>query len=75
MPKNSSFFQKKKRCINEKMASKAKKIQLRKKWCIRLTGYAIIKKASQDGQQNQSTTTTTTNINYIKKFMSVLKKT
>ena len=32
--------------------------------------YANIKKASQDEQQNQ---TTTTNINYIKKFMSVLK--
>ena len=28
-------------------------------------------KASQDEQQNQ--TTTTTNINYIKKFMSLLK--
>ena len=34
--------------------------------------YANIKKASQDDQQNQ-TTTTITNINYIKKFMSVLK--
>ena len=33
-------------------------------------GYADIKKASEDEQQNQ---TTTTNINYIKKFMSVLK--
>ena len=32
--------------------------------------YANIKKASQDKQQNK---TTTTNINYIKKFMSVLK--
>ena len=32
--------------------------------------YANIKKAGQDEQQNQ---TTTTNINYIKKFMSVLK--
>ena len=33
---------------------------------------AIIKKASQDEQQNQ---TTTTNINYIQKFMSIIKKT
>ena len=33
--------------------------------------YANIKKASHDEQQNQ---TITTNINYIKKFMSVLKK-
>ena len=32
--------------------------------------YAHIKKASQDEQQNQ---TTTTNINYIKKFVFVLK--
>ena len=32
--------------------------------------YADIKKASKDDRQNQ---TTTTNINYIKKFMSVLK--
>ena len=32
--------------------------------------YADIKKASEDEEQNQ---TTTTNINYIKKFMSVLK--
>ena len=32
--------------------------------------YADIKKASEDERQNQ---TTTTNINYIKKFMSVLK--
>ena len=31
---------------------------------------AIIKKASQEEQQNQ---TTTTNINYIKKYMSLLK--
>ena len=33
---------------------------------------ANIKKASQDEQQNQ--TTATTKINYIKNFMSVLKK-
>ena len=33
--------------------------------------YGDIKKASEDEWQNQ---TTTTNINYIKKFMSVLKK-
>ena len=33
--------------------------------------YADIKKASEDERQNQ---TTTTNINYIKKFMSLLKK-
>ena len=33
--------------------------------------HADIKKASEDERQNQ---TTTTNINYIKKFMSVLKK-
>ena len=33
--------------------------------------YADIKKTSEDERQNQ---TTTTNINYIKKFMSVLKK-
>ena len=32
--------------------------------------YANIKKASEDEWQNQ---TTTTNINYIKKFLSVLK--
>ena len=32
--------------------------------------YANISKASQDEQQNQ----TTTNINYIKKLMSLLKK-
>ena len=32
--------------------------------------YADIKKASEDERQNQ---TTTTNINYIKKIMSVLK--
>ena len=32
--------------------------------------YADIKKASKDERQDQ---TTTTNINYIKKFMSVLK--
>ena len=32
--------------------------------------YADIKKASEDERQNQSTTT---NINYIKKFMSILK--
>ena len=32
--------------------------------------YANIKKASENERQNQ---TTTTNINYIKKFMSVLK--
>ena len=32
--------------------------------------YADIKKASDDERQNQ---TTTTNINYIKKFLSVLK--
>ena len=32
--------------------------------------YANIKKESEDERQNQ---TTTTNINYIKKFMSVLK--
>ena len=32
--------------------------------------YADIKKASEDERQNQ---TTTTNINYIIKFMSVLK--
>ena len=32
--------------------------------------YADIKKASEDERQNQ---TTTTNINYIKKFISVLK--
>ena len=32
--------------------------------------YADIRKASEDEQQNQATTT---NINYIKKFMSVLK--
>ena len=32
--------------------------------------YADIKKASEDERQNQ---TTTTNINFIKKFMSVLK--
>ena len=32
--------------------------------------YADIKKASEKERQNQ----TTTNINYIKKFMSVLKK-
>ena len=34
--------------------------------------YVNIKKASQNEQQNQ-TTTTTTNINYIEKFMSLLK--
>ena len=33
--------------------------------------YAKIRKASENERQNQ---TTTTNINYIKKFMSVLKK-
>ena len=33
--------------------------------------YAHIKKAIEDERQNQ--TKTTTNINYIKKFMSVLK--
>ena len=33
--------------------------------------YADIKKASEDQRQNQ---TETTNINYIKKFMSILKK-
>ena len=33
--------------------------------------YADIEKTSEDERQNQ---TTTTNINYIKKFMSVLKK-
>ena len=33
--------------------------------------YADIKKASEDERQNQ---TTTTIINYIKKFMSVLKQ-
>ena len=33
--------------------------------------YADIKKASGDERQNQ--TTTTTNINYIKKFLSLLK--
>ena len=33
--------------------------------------YANIKKVSQEEQQNQ--TTTTTNVNYIKKFTSVLK--
>ena len=33
--------------------------------------YADIKKASEDERQNQ--TTTTTNVNYIKKFLSVLK--
>ena len=33
--------------------------------------YANFKKVSQDEQQNQ---TTTTDINYIKNFMSVLKK-
>ena len=32
--------------------------------------YADIKKASEEERQNQ---TTTTNINYIKKFVSVLK--
>ena len=39
-------------------------------WGIRFMRYANIKKASQDEQQNQ---TTTTNINNVKKFMSVLK--
>ena len=34
--------------------------------------YADIRKASEDERQNQ-TTTTKLNINYIKKFMSVLK--
>ena len=38
--------------------------------CIRLMRYADIKKASKDERQNQ---TTITNINHIKKFMSVLK--
>ena len=33
--------------------------------------YADIKKASEDERQNQ---TTTTNINYIKNFLTVLKK-
>ena len=33
--------------------------------------YADIKKASKDERRNQ---TTTTNINYIKKFMSVIKR-
>ena len=36
--------------------------------------YANIKQTGQDEQQNQTTTTaTTTNINYIKKFTSILK--
>ena len=39
---------------------------------IRLIRSAIIKKASQDGQQNQ--TTITTNNNYIQNFVHFLKK-
>ena len=54
--------------MNERFASKAKSLVEKKRY-IRLMRYVNIKKASQDEQQNQ---TTTTNINYIKKFMSVL---
>ena len=55
--------------MNEEIVSK-QITQWSKKWCIRLMRYADIKKASDDERQNQ---TTTTNINYIKKFLSVLK--
>ena len=41
------------------------------KWRIRLMRCANIRKSSQDEQQNQ--TTATTKINYIKKFMYLLK--
>ena len=56
--------------MNEKIASKANN-SVEYKWCIILMRYADIKKAIEDERQNQ--TTATTNINYIKKFMSVLK--
>ena len=42
------------------------------KWRIRLMRCANIKKAIQDEQQNQITATT--KINYIRNFMSVIKK-
>ena len=45
--------------------------QLSKKSCIRLMRSAIIRKASQDEQQNQ---TKTTNIKYIQNLCPLLKK-
>ena len=69
-PTKFKYFSKKIWCMNEEIDSKANK-SVEKKRCIRLIRYAIIKKASQDEQQNQ--TTTTTNINYIRKFMPALK--
>ena len=55
-------------CMNKKITSNADNSGS-KKCRIRLMESAIIKKASQDEQQNQRTITT--NNNYIQKFLSI----
>ena len=64
-------------CLNKKIACNGGyngdlQITQWSKSFIILRRSAIIKKASQGEQQNQSTITT--NINYIQHFMSILKK-
>ena len=66
--KKIKYFSKK--LVHERKDNPKQITQWSKKRCIRLMRYANIKKASQDERQNQ---TTTTNINDIKKFVSVLK--
>ena len=58
-------------CSNKKIASNANYSLEYKKGRIRLMRSAIIKKAGQDEQQNQ--TTKTTNINYIQNFVNLKK--
>ena len=69
-PKKFKYFSKQN--VYEQRSPPTQITQWSKKCCNRFLRSVIIKKASQDQQQNQ--TTITTNINYIQNFVHLKKK-